>query len=461
MMHRMAFRARRLGALLLMAAVMAACTSEADPGPNGDGENATTSSAPSPTSSVPVGTNYPLGDGQTRPELPVAETLTEDGSSFALSSVVRLADDRVVVSGVLTPANPVEVGANAEPGYTTIANGGDFSAVELTVEGDEVVYLPVRDDQGRCLCGAVRPGFEGEPLPVSVVVSAPKDASSVNLKVAPYGTFTDVEIAEPEPTPDAKTPFGLTQTLVVDALTRDQGRITARVRVQQPGPAKDSYVFGVYNPPLVAEQGSCLRSVMVVSGTRGGWVSDADCATGLMPGEDEQVALDLTIGDPGGDDLAVIPSDGAPIEGSAMQGSADVAEFAFRSRSDAATIAGGRSVKVELATEVLFDVDSATLTSTADSSLDATAAALKKQSARKVSVTGHTDSQGSESYNLELSQRRAEAVRDALRKRLGSGWTLSAEGLGETEPAAEEKGSPSAIKAAQQRNRRVEVTVTS
>ncbi|WP_370891477.1 OmpA family protein [Janibacter sp. GXQ6167] len=457
----------RIAAVAVIVALATACTSnEPAPPPAGSGESAPSSeTSQSPSPSVSPGTDYALPTKETRPEPEVVETKTKGDSAFSLVSVVRIADDRVVLSGVLTPADPVDIGINAEPGYVTLVRGGDFSSVELTAKGDDLTYLPVRNADGDCLCSSVRPGFEGAQLPVSVVMSAPKDATTVDLTIAPFGTFAGVEVREPAPTEGMRTPFGLTQTLVIDELQRADGRVTAGVRVQQPGEPKESYTRGVYNPPLIGEQGSCLRSVMVIGGSRGGWAKDASCPGGNMPAADQQVRLDLDLGDPGGDTVVVLPSDGfpifgAPTTGEAAEGTSDVAEFSVRTRSDAATVERGEKVKVDLATEVLFAFDSDKLTSQADASLDAAAEALTAQDGRTVAVAGHTDSQGSASYNLALSKRRAEAVRAAIAKRLGSGWTITARGYGQTKPAAEEKGSPAVIKAAQQRNRRVEITAT-
>jgi hypothetical protein len=71
-------------------------------------------------------------------------------------------------------------------------------------------------------------------------------------------------------------------------------------------------------------------------------------------------------------------------------------------------------------------------------------------------VTGHTDSQGDDPYNLRLSQQRAEAVRRELATRLGIGYQYRASGKGETQPIAKEGGPDDAQ--ARVRNRRVEIS---
>jgi OOP family OmpA-OmpF porin len=71
---------------------------------------------------------------------------------------------------------------------------------------------------------------------------------------------------------------------------------------------------------------------------------------------------------------------------------------------------------------------------------------------RKVSIEGHTDNRGSESYNMGLSQRRAESVRAFLIRSGVSPERISAEGLGEAYPVASND-----TPAGRLQNRRVEI----
>ena len=57
-----------------------------------------------------------------------------------------------------------------------------------------------------------------------------------------------------------------------------------------------------------------------------------------------------------------------------------------------------------------------------------------------VTVEGHTDSQGSDAYNLALSQRRADAVKAALITKFGiAAERITAKGIGEAQPVADNK----------------------
>src|SRR5512145_596975 len=78
-----------------------------------------------------------------------------------------------------------------------------------------------------------------------------------------------------------------------------------------------------------------------------------------------------------------------------------------------------RGLVVTLSGGVLFRSAEATLLPSARVKLDQAASALLSVRERDVIVEGHTDSQGSNSYNQDLSQRRAETVRDYL---IGRGY---------------------------------------
>ena len=113
----------------------------------------------------------------------------------------------------------------------------------------------------------------------------------------------------------------------------------------------------------------------------------------------------------------------------------------------------GTDVKVSLASDVLFAVDKSTLTAKAQKVVDRAATKIAAVAAGgEVSVVGHTDDVGSEAYNQKLSVKRAKAVVAQLSKTLDKGFTLSAEGRGKSEPAAEGQS-----KEARAANRRVEI----
>ena len=100
---------------------------------------------------------------------------------------------------------------------------------------------------------------------------------------------------------------------------------------------------------------------------------------------------------------------------------------------------------------VFFAFDSAQISSDALTVIqDAIAAAQGRPV--DFTVTGHADRSGPEDYNLALSLRRANAVRDALTGRGISAGRISVAGRGEAEPAV-----PTADGVREQANRRVEI----
>lgn len=79
---------------------------------------------------------------------------------------------------------------------------------------------------------------------------------------------------------------------------------------------------------------------------------------------------------------------------------------------------------------------------------------LLAEDAQRVQVVGHTSTEGSDDYNLDLSRRRAQAVVESLVARGFDMARISADGRGETQPLI----SPDANESARELNRRVQVT---
>jgi outer membrane protein OmpA-like peptidoglycan-associated protein len=86
-------------------------------------------------------------------------------------------------------------------------------------------------------------------------------------------------------------------------------------------------------------------------------------------------------------------------------------------------------------------------------SIDILADFLRKYPKRSVLIEGFTDI-GTETYNLGLSQQRADAVRDSLRARGIDTERITAKGYGKQFPVASNK-----TPAGRQQNRRVEITI--
>ena len=102
-----------------------------------------------------------------------------------------------------------------------------------------------------------------------------------------------------------------------------------------------------------------------------------------------------------------------------------------------------------------FEFNSTQLTAPAQHTLDEVAAALLTQPELNVEVQGHTDSIGTDAYNLGLSQRRADAVRAYLISKGLSRSVLTAKGYGKSKPIAS-----NATAEGRAQNRRVAFEVT-
>jgi OOP family OmpA-OmpF porin len=103
---------------------------------------------------------------------------------------------------------------------------------------------------------------------------------------------------------------------------------------------------------------------------------------------------------------------------------------------------------------VHFEFDKSELTGDARRVLDGVADGMKGQMTMQVELSGHTDALGTQSYNLALSQRRADAVRTYLIERGVDPARMKAEGYGEFQPIAENE-----TEAGRGQNRRVEFKV--
>lgn len=105
--------------------------------------------------------------------------------------------------------------------------------------------------------------------------------------------------------------------------------------------------------------------------------------------------------------------------------------------------------------DVLFDTAKAELKSGANRVIDQLVTLLRENPDRSLLIEGFTDSRGAESYNMDLSQRRADALRQALINAGVDPQRLQTRGYGESFPVASNDNP-----AGRQLNRRVEVVVS-
>lgn len=125
----------------------------------------------------------------------------------------------------------------------------------------------------------------------------------------------------------------------------------------------------------------------------------------------------------------------AGVEGANVQRSANVLAVTFKS-------------------DVMFDTNSSVIKTGAFDEINRVASVLNQYPQTNIRIAGHTDSTGSETYNQQLSERRAQAVQQALSSQGVSPGRMNAIGFGESQPIAD-----NATESGRQMNRRVTITI--
>ena len=101
---------------------------------------------------------------------------------------------------------------------------------------------------------------------------------------------------------------------------------------------------------------------------------------------------------------------------------------------------------------VFFDFDRSNITADAQRVITEAAAAAKAGNVSRIQLTGHTDRSGSDQYNMALSLRRGEAVKQALIRQGIPAASIAVIGRGESQPLV-----PTADGVREPQNRRVEI----
>jgi outer membrane protein OmpA-like peptidoglycan-associated protein len=114
----------------------------------------------------------------------------------------------------------------------------------------------------------------------------------------------------------------------------------------------------------------------------------------------------------------------------------------------------GEGLIVKFDSGILFDVNKTALKSAATTNLQNLATSMQNNPDTNISIIGYTDNTGSDSYNMDLSVRRAAAVKSAITANGVSGSRLTTQGKGETDPIAD-----NSTEAGRTQNRRVEIVI--
>ena len=118
-------------------------------------------------------------------------------------------------------------------------------------------------------------------------------------------------------------------------------------------------------------------------------------------------------------------------------------------------------VKIALAGDVLFDFDKAEIRTVAEPTLQQVVGIVKQYPRASVSIDGYTDAKGADAYNLQLSEKRAAAVKSWLvQKGSVDGKRVKTKGWGKANPVVPNTNPDGSDNPeGRQKNRRVEITV--
>ena len=114
----------------------------------------------------------------------------------------------------------------------------------------------------------------------------------------------------------------------------------------------------------------------------------------------------------------------------------------------------GEGIKITFDSGILFVTNSSELQPAAKANIESLARILNKYPDTNILIEGDTDNEGTEEYNKELSERRAQSVADYQKGQGVAGSRISTVGLGELNPVASNETATG-----RQQNRRVEVAI--
>lgn len=114
----------------------------------------------------------------------------------------------------------------------------------------------------------------------------------------------------------------------------------------------------------------------------------------------------------------------------------------------------GEGIIVKFSSGILFDIDKTTLQPQAKTDIAQLAASLKNNPETNILVVGHTDNTGTAAHNMDLSIRRAEAVKAYAIANGVAASRLNTQGKGDTEPIAD-----NTTVDGRSQNRRVEIVI--
>lgn len=118
-------------------------------------------------------------------------------------------------------------------------------------------------------------------------------------------------------------------------------------------------------------------------------------------------------------------------------------------------VRNGDQIELRMPADVTFATNQATIQPQFYNALDQVAGTLVNYPSTAIDIVGHADSDGAEAYNQDLSERRANSVKNYLSGRGVQNVRMAASGRGETQPVASNNTA-----AGKAQNRRVQIVLT-
>ncbi|MEQ8307321.1 MAG: OmpA family protein [Hoeflea sp.] len=162
----------------------------------------------------------------------------------------------------------------------------------------------------------------------------------------------------------------------------------------------------------------------------------------------------------GGDDRknALIGAGIGALAGGAIGGYMDQQEAQLRAQLQGTGVSVtrvGNNIVLNMPSNITFDTDQSAVKPEFYPTLNSVALVLQKFNRSLVDVMGHTDSTGSDQYNLTLSQQRAQSVASYLVSQGNDPRRFYTQGFGESRPVAD-----NSTEAGRAANRRVEIQIS-
>src|SRR5690606_25650094 len=111
-------------------------------------------------------------------------------------------------------------------------------------------------------------------------------------------------------------------------------------------------------------------------------------------------------------------------------------------------------LKLTFSSDLLFPIDSYTLTVNSKDELNDLVKTLKRKKNKKIRIDGYTDNTGTVEYNNKLSINRANSVKEYLENQGIDASRMTTKGFGQSNPVADNKTTEG-----RQKNRRVEIVI--